>query len=106
MLLSTIDSLPNKEIIEIKGAVFADIVTGANFIKDKFASIGDTLGGRISGYEKTYAGMRHSAIDTMSKSAQDLGANAIIGINFQINSLGKNNTILQLSAHGTAVVIK
>lgn len=68
--------------------------------------LGDTLGGRISSYENVYSKMRKKAIETMSESALKLGANAIVGIKFQINSLGKNNTILQLSAHGTAVLIE
>ena len=54
MITSSLESIPGKEIISTQGVVYADIVTGANMIKDTFASIGDTLGGRISSYESVY----------------------------------------------------
>lgn len=68
MITSSLESIPGKEIVATQGVVYADIVTGANFIKDTFASIGDTLGGRISSYENVYSKMRKKAIETMSQT--------------------------------------
>jgi uncharacterized protein YbjQ (UPF0145 family) len=79
------------------------VVVGANFVKDFFARMTDSVGGRSSSYEKAYAKARQKAIDELVESAESQGADAIIGIDFQINSIGRNGTILQLSCHGTAV---
>lgn len=104
MLLSTTPFLYGVEIKETKGLVFADVVYGANVGKDLIAKIKDFTGGQVGGYQGLYSKARKKALDEMIRDAEKMGADAIVGIDFQINSLGKENTILQLSAHGTAVI--
>lgn len=104
MHLSTTDSIAGKQIVENKGVVFGDVVLGANFVKDFFARITDSVGGRSRSYEKVFRDGRAEATKIMIKSAQKIGANAIIGIDFKFQTLGQSNTILQVSVSGTAVV--
>lgn len=103
MQLSTTPYFYGYEITETKGIVFSDIIYGANAIKDMFASLKDFTGGSVGSYKKIYERARQDALKELISDAQKMGANAIVGIDFQINSVGKENTILQLSAHGTAV---
>jgi len=105
MLLSTTAFIGQKQILETKNLVYSDVVVGANVVKDVLASITDFVGGRSSSYEEIFEKARKHVIREMIVSAKSVGANAIVGISFQTNSLGQNNTILQMSASGTAVVI-
>lgn len=106
MILTTTNVIPGKSVKEHKGVVFGDVVLGANFVKDFFARITDSIGGRSRGYEKVFRDGREQAMQIMVKSAQKVGANAIIGIDFKFQTMGKNNTILQVSVSGTAVVVQ
>lgn len=103
MILSTLNTLPQGSDYKIQGIVFSDVCMGANFIKDAFASIGDKIGGRITSYEKVVGSARKKAVEEMVKDAEKIGADAIIGVEFDIISLGDKNTIIQMIAKGTAV---
>lgn len=88
-----------------KELIYANVCCGANFVKDFMATVTDTLGGRSGTYEKTIDSGSKKAIEILQKKAQSLGANAVVRVSFEFNSLGKNGTILAVHAYGTAVVL-
>lgn len=106
MLVTTTPAVAGKEIIEYKGLVFGEVVSGVNFIKDIFSGITDVLGGRSNTYESELQDAREKAIEEMCKRAQRMGANAVIGVDVDYEVLGKENGMLMVSVSGTAVVIR
>ncbi|MFD2204939.1 YbjQ family protein [Kiloniella antarctica] len=104
MQIVTTDSIEGKRITAYKGIVSGDAIVGANFIKDFFAKITDVLGGRAGGYEKALRGAKEHAMNDMIEQAQSVGANAIIGVDLDYESIG--GTMLMVSANGTAVVLE
>lgn len=105
MILTTTSRLENKEITEYLGLVFAETVNGIDFIKDFGASIRNFVGGRSSGYENEVIGMRNDCLNELIQRAEKMGADAIVGISFDFDSLGQGN-MLMLNVTGTAVKIK
>lgn len=106
MLVTTTPAVAGKEIIEYKGLVFGEVVSGVNFLKDMFSGITDILGGRSNTYENELQDAREKAIEEMCARAQRLGANAVIGIDVDYEVLGKENGMLMVSVSGTAVVVR
>ena len=106
MLLTTTQILQGREIIEYKGMVFGEVVSGVNIFKDMFSGIRDIVGGRSGAYEGEIGEARGKAIEEMMKRAEKLGANAIIGIDVDYEVLGEKNGMLMVSVSGTAVVVK
>ena len=106
MITTTTATIQGKEIVEYKGLVFGEVVSGVNFIKDIFSGLSDVFGGRNSTYETELKEARDEAIQEMIQRAEALGANAIIGIDIDYEVIGQNNGMLMVSASGTAVVVK
>ena len=106
MSVTTTAVLEGHEIIEYKGLVFGEVVSGVNFIKDIFSGITDVLGGRSGTYEGEVQDARDKAIEEMCKRADRMGANAIIGVDIDYEVLGKENGMLMVSVSGTAVRIR
>lgn len=106
MLVTTTAVLEGHEIIEYKGLVFGEVVSGVNFIKDIFSGFTDVLGGRSGTYESEVQDARDKAIEEMCKRADRMGANAIIGVDIDYEVLGKENGMLMVSVSGTAVRIR
>ena len=106
MLLTTTQILQGREIIEYKGMVFGEVVSGVNIFKDMFSGIRDIVGGRSGAYEGEIGEARDKALEEMMKRAEKLGANAIIGIDVDYEVLGEKNGMLMVSVSGTAVVVK
>lgn len=106
MLVTTTSVIENHEIIEYKGLVFGEVVSGVNFIKDMFSSVTDILGGRSGTYENEVQDARDKAIQEMCKRAERMGANAVIGVDIDYEVLGKENGMLMVSVSGTAVKIR
>ncbi|WP_419903034.1 YbjQ family protein [Kiloniella sp.] len=104
MQIVTTDSVEGKRIVAYKGIVSGDAIVGANFIKDFFAKVTDVLGGRAGGYEKALRGAKEHAMNDMIEQAQSTGANAVIGVDLDYESIG--GTMLMVSANGTAVVLE
>ncbi|MDO5848890.1 MAG: YbjQ family protein [Methanobrevibacter sp.] len=107
MLLSSTNTIDNKEIVEYKGIVTGESLIGSNVYKDLFSGVRDVVGGRTSKYEEEIEKARHIAVQSMQEKAEKLEANAIIGISISYDNLGgtMGNTIL-VSAYGTAVNYK
>ena len=85
------------------GLVNGEAIIGANVLKDFFASITDVVGGRSGAYEQALREAKSIAIKEMIDQAIRLGANAVIGVDMDYQTI--NNTMLMVSANGTAVVI-
>lgn len=105
MLLSTTSTIQNKEILEYSGVVFGETIIGANIFKDFFAGIRDIVGGRAGSYERVLAEARTTAISEMMDKAKDLGANGVIGIDVDYETIGANGSMIMVSASGTAVKV-
>lgn len=106
MLVTTTNTLEGRQIVEYKGIVFGEVVSGMNFVKDFFAGITDTIGGRSGTYESEMQEGRDKAIEEMCERAKKMGANAVIGVDIDYDVLGEKNGMLMISVAGTAVVIK
>jgi uncharacterized protein YbjQ (UPF0145 family) len=101
VLLVTTDSVEGKRVAQYFGIVSGDAIVGANMFRDFFAKIRDVVGGRVGGYEAALQGAKQAAIDDMVEQAQKLGANAVIGVDLDYETVG--DTMLMVSANGTAV---
>ncbi|MGI6223263.1 MAG: heavy metal-binding domain-containing protein [Prevotella sp.] len=103
MLLSTTPTIEGHPIREYRGVVSGETIIGANFVKDFFAGIRDVVGGRSGSYEKVLNEARETAINEMCDRASSIGANAIVGIDIDYETIGSGNTMIMVAASGTAV---
>ncbi|MCA3180003.1 MAG: heavy metal-binding domain-containing protein [Burkholderiaceae bacterium] len=85
------------------GIVNGEAVIGANILRDMFSSVRDVVGGRAGGYERALAGARDAALDEMKEAARALGADGIVGIDFDYEVLGEANGMMMVTVSGTAV---
>lgn len=105
MILSTTPSLEGKHITNYYGVVTGETIIGANLFRDLFAGIRDIVGGRASSYEKVLREAKDAAMKEMSERAEAIGANAIVGIDLDYETVGSNGSMLMVTACGTAVRI-
>lgn len=105
MILSTTPQIEGYPIREYKGVVTGETIIGANFIKDILASVRDFVGGRSASYEKVLREAKDIAMQEMMQRAQQMGANAIVGIDIDYETIGSNGSMLMVATSGTAVVI-
>ncbi|HEY9762859.1 MAG TPA: heavy metal-binding domain-containing protein [Trichocoleus sp.] len=105
MIVTTGPTVEGKQIVQYCGLVNGEAILGANIFKDFFASVRDIVGGRSAAYEKSLRQARNTAIKEMTQAAQELGANAIIAIDIDYESLEINNggNMLMVAVSGTAV---
>lgn len=106
MLVTTTHTVEGRRITAYKGLVAGEAILGANLFRDLFASIRDLVGGRSGAYEKVLNDARETAIADMSQRASELGANAVIGVDIDYETVGQNGSMLMVTAAGTAVVIE
>jgi uncharacterized protein YbjQ (UPF0145 family) len=105
MIITTTPSIEGKNIIEYKGVVFGEVISGVNFIKDFAAGLSNFFGGRSSTYEDELIQARENALREMESRARQLGADAIVGVDIDYEVLGADNGMLMVTASGTAVRI-
>lgn len=105
MLIVTTDHIEGRKIEEYLGLVAGQTVYGANIFRDFLAGITDVVGGRSGSYETVLMDGATAAIRDMEAFATELGANAIIGVSLDYESMGKDNSMLMVSVTGTAVRI-
>jgi uncharacterized protein YbjQ (UPF0145 family) len=103
MLLTTTNTIEGKEISQYFGIVSGETIIGANMFKDLFAGIRDIVGGRAGAYENVLREAKETALKEMSEHAAHLGANAVIGIDLDYETVGANGSMLMVTAAGTAV---
>jgi len=105
MILTTTPQIEGHPIREYKGVVTGETIIGANMFKDFMAGIRDIVGGRSGSYEKVLIEAKDTSILEMMQRAQTLGANAIVGIDIDYETIGANGSMLMVATSGTAVVI-
>lgn len=103
MILTTTPTIEGRTITEYRGVVFGEVITGVNFIKDFAASIRDFVGGRSSSYEDELLNARAQAMRELEERANKAGADAVVGIDIDYEVLGQSNSMLMVTASGTAV---
>ena len=102
MILTTTPTVEGKNISEYKGLVVGEAIMGANIVKDIFAGVRDIVGGRSAAYEKELVKAREIAMKELSERATELGANAVVGIDLDYETVG-GGAMLMVTACGTAV---
>lgn len=105
MIVTTTNSIEGKRIVEYKGIVFGEVVSGVNVLKDFTAGVRNFFGGRSSSYEEELQNAREEAIREMEERAARRGANAVIGVDVDYEVLGSDNGMLMVTVSGTAVVV-
>lgn len=105
MLLTTTPTIEGRPISQYLGVVTGETIIGANVLKDFMASITDFFGGRSGSYENVLREAKDSAMKEMSQRAQAMGANAVVGIDLDYETVGANSSMLMVTCSGTAVVI-
>ncbi|PLX33880.1 MAG: putative heavy metal-binding protein [Clostridiales bacterium] len=106
MITTTTPSIEGKSIVEYKGIVFGEVVSGVDFVKDFAAGLTNFFGGRSGSYEGELIEARENALLEMEKRARQVGANGIVGVDIDYEVLGQANNMLMVTASGTAVVYK
>lgn len=105
MLLTTTPTIEGKPIQQYIGIVTAETIIGANIFKDIFAGIRDIVGGRSGTYERVIEEARQNALTELQQKAQTMGANAVVGIDLDFETVGGKGSMLMVVATGTAVKI-
>lgn len=105
MLMTTTPTIEGHPVKEYKGIVTGETIIGANVFKDFMAGLTDFFGGRSSQYEKVLIEGKNTSLNEMAERARALGANAIVGIDVDYETIGQGNSMLMVATSGTAVVI-
>ena len=103
MLTATTPTIAERPTRQTLGVVSGEVILGANIFRDLFSSVRDVVGGRAGGYERALAGAREAAIEDMKAAAIELGADGIVGIDFDYEVLGEANGMMMVTVSGTAV---
>ena len=106
MLVTTTPIIEGKRIIRYYGIVSGETIIGANVFRDFLAGIRDFVGGRSGAYEEVLRQAKDTAIIEMEEQAARLGANAVIGVDLDYETVGGSGSMLMVTATGTAVTIE
>ncbi|MCF4097897.1 YbjQ family protein [Maritalea mediterranea] len=106
MLTTTTDSLQGFEITEYMGIVMGETILGANFVRDVMATVTDYIGGRSGAYEETLSKSRKAALEEMCDRARAIGADAVIGVHIDYETVGARGAMLMVNCSGTAVKLR
>ena len=106
MLATTTPTIEGKWITRYYGIVTGETIIGANLFRDFFASIRDIVGGRSSSYEEVLRQAKDTALHEMQEQASLLGANAVVGVDLDYETVGDSGSMLMVTASGTAVRIE
>ena len=101
MLILTCEQVEGRRVAEYLGIVSGDAIVGANMFRDLFARVRDVVGGRAGGYENALRGAKDAALEDLVDEANNLGADAVIGVDLDYESIG--DSMLMVSVNGTAV---
>ena len=106
MLNSTTPSIAERETAATLGVVSGEAIIGAHIFRDIFAGITNIIGGRAGGYEKALREARDIALQEMNDEARRMGADAVVGVDLDYESLGPDGGMLMVTAAGTAVKLR
>ena len=106
MIVTTTSTLQDKTISDYRGIVSGEAILGANIFRDLFAGIRDIVGGRSGAYEKALREAKDIAMQEMVQAAEQLGANAVIGVDIDYENItsGNGGAMLMVAVSGTAVL--
>ena len=105
MITTTTPDIQGRTIQQYLGVVSAEVIIGANVFKDIFAGLRDIFGGRSGTYEKVLEEARNNALAELVSKAERMGANAVVGIDLDFETIGNGGSMLMVVASGTAVRI-
>ena len=103
VLVTTTPTIEGRTITSYRGIVTGEAIMGANIFKDLFAGIRDIVGGRSGAYEQELNKARAIAVEEMTAAAAALGADAIVGVDLDYETVGQGGSMLMVTASGTAV---
>lgn len=106
MIVTTTPSVEGKRIVDYRGIVFGEVISGVNVLKDFAAGLSNFFGGRSNTYEEELSNARVTALRELEDRAAALGANAVVGVDIDYEVLGSDNGMLMVTASGTAVVVE
>ncbi|ELI5379110.1 TPA: heavy metal-binding domain-containing protein [Vibrio parahaemolyticus] len=101
MIYTTTDTIPGKEVAEVRGVVTGNVVQSKHIGRDLMAGLKSIVGGEIRGYTEMMTEARDIAIQRMVEQANQKGADAIVGIRFTTSSIVDGSS--EILAFGTAV---
>ena len=104
MLMSTTETIEGKKIVKHLGLVKGNTIRARHLGRDIMAGLRNIVGGEITDYTKMMAESREQALDRMIEDAQNLGANAIVGVKFATSMVMQSAS--EILAYGTAVVVE
>ncbi|MCU0958017.1 MAG: heavy metal-binding domain-containing protein [Hydrogenophaga sp.] len=96
-------ALPDLRREQVLGVVNGEAIIGANIFRDMFSSVRDVVGGRAGGYERALSGARDAALEDMIEAARDMGADGVMGLDFDYEVLGETNGMMMVAVSGTAI---
>lgn len=105
MLITTTPTIEGRPIQEYRGIVSGEVIIGANVFKDFMAGLRDFFGGRSGSYEKVLIEAKEAALKEMTARAEAMRANAVVGVDFDYETLGQGGSMIMVACSGTAVVI-
>jgi uncharacterized protein YbjQ (UPF0145 family) len=106
MILTTTHSIEGKTITQYMGVVTSQTIIGANFFKDILAGLRDFFGGRSGAYERILDEAKQYAMGELVQRAKSMGADAVVGIDLDYETVGTHGSMLMVSVSGTAVKLQ
>jgi uncharacterized protein YbjQ (UPF0145 family) len=106
IIVTTTPTVEGRRITRYAGLVTGEAILGANIFKDLFAGIRDIVGGRSATYENELRSARDIAVKELTQAAVELGANAVVGVDIDYETVGGSGSMLMVSVSGTAVVVE
>ena len=106
MLMTTTPSVEGKRIVRYLGVVIGETIIGANVFRDFLAGVRDFFGGRSGSYEAVLREAKDTALEEMARQAEALGANAVVGIDLDYETVGGSGSMLMVTCSGTAVRVE
>ena len=106
VIVTTTPTVEGRAIKSYQGIVTGEAIMGANIFKDLFAGIRDIVGGRSATYERELRKARDLALEEMKQNASEMGANAVVGVDLDYETVGVNGSMLMVTVSGTAVVVQ
>ena len=104
MIVSNMEELPGKRIVQHLGIVQGSTVQAKNVFRDIGASLNNLVGGELKSYTNLMNEARQGALDRMKQEAEALGANAILNVRFSTSTITQGAA--EMLAYGTAVVVE
>ncbi len=103
MITTTTPDIQGRTIEQYLAVISSEVIIGANIFKDILGGLRDILGGRSGTYERVMEDAKNQALKELEEKAQKLGANAVVGIDLDFETIGSSGSMLMVSASGTAV---